>query len=124
MRDKSSRYGGSERQGQSLVLRARDKATLEAADVAIGQQFAELDLVQGGTAPNFTLTATLKPAAELDIQAQALKQNITTLHNRINELGVSEPVIQQQVLDRIVVQLPGVQDTATAKDILGRTATL
>ena len=58
------------------------------------------------------------------MQDQALKQNITTLHNRINELGVAEPVIQQQGLDRIVVQLPGVQDTAKAKDILGRTATL
>jgi preprotein translocase subunit SecD len=57
-------------------------------------------------------------------RTQALKQNITTLHNRINELGVAEPVIQQQGLDRIVVQLPGVQDTAKAKDILGRTATL
>ena len=58
------------------------------------------------------------------MQEQALKQNIVTLHNRINELGVAEPVIQQQGLDRIVVQLPGVQDTAKAKDILGRTATL
>jgi preprotein translocase subunit SecD len=54
----------------------------------------------------------------------ALKQNITTLHNRINELGVAEPVIQQQGADRVVVQLPGVQDTARAKDIIGRTATL
>ena len=58
------------------------------------------------------------------MQEQALKQNMVTLHNRINELGVAEPVIQQQGLDRIVVQLPGVQDTAKAKDILGRTATL
>ena len=124
LRDKSIRYGGIERDGQSLVLRARDQATLDAADRAIGQDFAELDLTQGGTVPNLTLTATLKKAAELDIQAQALKQNITTLNNRINELGVAEPVIQQQGLDRIVVQLPGVQDTAKAKDILGRTATL
>jgi preprotein translocase subunit SecD len=124
LRDKSIRYGGIERDGQSLVLRARDQATLDAADRAIGQDFAELDLTQGGTVPNLTLTARLKQAAELDIQAQALKQNITTLHNRINELGVAEPVIQQQGLDRIVVQLPGVQDTAKAKDILGRTATL
>jgi preprotein translocase subunit SecD len=68
--------------------------------------------------------ATIKPEALRKVQEQALKQNITTLHNRINELGVAEPVIQQQGLDRIVVQLPGVQDTAKAKDILGRTATL
>jgi preprotein translocase subunit SecD len=72
----------------------------------------------------FKLTATIKPEAARKVQEQALKQNITTLHNRINELGVAEPVIQQQGLDRIVVQLPGVQDTAKAKDILGRTATL
>ena len=58
------------------------------------------------------------------MQEQALKQNITTLHNRVNELGVAEPVIQQQGADRVVVQLPGVQDTAKAKDIIGRTATL
>jgi preprotein translocase subunit SecD len=70
------------------------------------------------------ISATLKPVAARTVQDQALKQNITTLHNRINELGVAEPVIQQQGLDRIVVQLPGVQDTAKAKDILGRTATL
>ncbi len=68
--------------------------------------------------------ATIKPEALRKVQEQALKQNITTLHNRINELGVAEPVIQQQGLDRIVVQLPGVQDAAKAKDILGRTATL
>ncbi len=70
------------------------------------------------------LRAAIKPEALRKVQEQALKQNITTLHNRINELGVAEPVIQQQGLDRIVVQLPGVQDTAKAKDILGRTATL
>jgi preprotein translocase subunit SecD len=68
--------------------------------------------------------ASLKPEAQKRIQEFAVKQNITTLHNRINELGVAEPVIQQQGADRIVVQLPGVQDTAKAKDILGRTATL
>jgi preprotein translocase subunit SecD len=73
---------------------------------------------------DFKLTATIKPEAARKVQEQALKQNMVTLHNRINELGVAEPVIQQQGLDRIVVELPGVQDTAKAKDILGRTATL
>jgi len=72
----------------------------------------------------YRLTAFIKPESARRIQDQALKQNIVTLHNRINELGVAEPVIAQQGLDRIVVQLPGVQDTAKAKDILGRTATL
>ena len=77
-----------------------------------------------GAGDNLTLVATLSPAAQKEIQDNALKQNITTLHNRVNELGVAEPVIQQQGADRIVVQLPGVQDVARAKQILGRTATL
>jgi preprotein translocase subunit SecD len=79
--------------------------------------------IPGGSG-DLTLVGALKPTSERAIQEQALKQNITTLHNRINELGVAEPVIQQQGLDRVVVQLPGVQDTAKAKDIIGRTATL
>src|SRR3546814_7860677 len=66
----------------------------------------------------------LTDIAVTQVQTNALKQNITTLHNRINELGVAEPIIQQQGADRIVVQLPGVQDVAKAKEILGRTATL
>jgi preprotein translocase subunit SecD len=68
--------------------------------------------------------ATLKPEAHQDIPGDAVKQNIATLHKRINELAVAEPVIQQQGADRIVVQLPGVQDVAKAKDMIGRTATL
>jgi preprotein translocase subunit SecD len=79
------------------------------------------EAVQGDTT---VMTATIKPDAARRVQEQALKQNMVTLHNRINELGVAEPVIQQQGVDRIVVQLPGVQDTARAKEILGRTATL
>ncbi len=82
--------------------------------------FTEQDL----GANELRLIATLKPEAVKRTQEFALKQNITTLHNRINELGVAEPVIQQQGADRVVVQLPGVQDTAKAKEILGRTATL
>ena len=90
----------------------------------IKDQFAELQTVAVSQNGELKLHATLLAQAAKKIQEQALKQNITTLHNRINELGVSEPVIQQQGIDRIVVQLPGVQDTAKAKDILGRTATL
>ena len=87
-------------------------------------QFPDLAVTTAPDGSELRLTATIKPEAARRVQDQALKQNITTLHNRINELGVSEPVIQQQGIDRIVVQLPGVQDTAKAKDILGRTATL
>ena len=81
-------------------------------------------MVEAPDGTDYKLSATIKPEAARRIQDQALKQNMVTLHNRINELGVAEPVIQQQGIDRLVVQLPGVQDTAKAKDILGRTATL
>jgi preprotein translocase subunit SecD len=90
----------------------------------LAEQFADLQTIDAADGAEFKMTATIRPEAARKVQEQALKQNITTLHNRINELGVAEPVIQQQGLDRIVVQLPGVQDTAKAKDILGRTATL
>jgi len=124
LREKNIRHGGISRQGNTVEVRVRDAATLEAARRVVTEQFADLqttDVVEGA---ELKLLATLKPQAARLVQEQALKQNITTLHNRINELGVAEPVIQQQGLDRIVVQLPGVQDTAKAKDILGRTATL
>jgi len=124
LREKNIRHGGISRNGQSIELRFRDVATRDAARRVLADQFAELDAVETQDGTDYKLTASLKPQAARTVQDQALKQNITTLHNRINELGVAEPVIQQQGLDRIVVQLPGVQDTAKAKDILGRTATL
>ena len=102
----------------------RDEATLTAARNLVADQFPDLVATTGPDGDGFKLRATIKPEALRKVQEQALKQNMVTLHNRINELGVAEPVIQQQGLDRIVVQLPGVQDTAKAKDILGRTATL
>jgi preprotein translocase subunit SecD len=124
LREKDVRHGGITRAGSSIEVRARDAQTLEAARAVVQDQFPDLELAPAATDGDLRLTLTLKPQAALAVQDQALKQNITTLHNRINELGVSEPVIQQQGVDRIVVQLPGVQDTAKAKDILGRTATL
>ena len=127
LRDKNIRHAGIRRDGSAIELRLRDAETQRAAQNLLADQFPDLQLAEAdaaGTGTELTLRATLKPEAARRIQEQALKQNITTLHNRINELGVAEPVIQQQGLDRIVVQLPGVQDTAKAKDILGRTATL
>jgi preprotein translocase subunit SecD len=124
MRDKNIRHGGIAREGNALVVRFRDAETRDKARGAIADNQPDLEPVEGQDGADFKLTATLKPTAQKRIQDFALKQNITTLHNRINELGVAEPVIQQQGADRIVVQLPGVQDTAKAKDILGRTATL
>jgi len=124
LREKDVRHGGIVRNGQSIEVRLRDAQQLAAARRIITDQLAELQVSEAADGSEFRLTATIKPESARKVQEQALKQNITTLHNRINELGVAEPVIQQQGLDRIVVQLPGVQDTAKAKDILGRTATL
>lgn len=124
MRDKNIRHGGINRDGQAIEIRLRDDASMTATRNLITDQFPDLQVAEASTGADGRLRATIKPESLRKVQEQALKQNITTLHNRINELGVAEPVIQQQGLDRIVVQLPGVQDTAKAKDILGRTATL
>ncbi|MDP9900272.1 protein translocase subunit SecD [Variovorax ginsengisoli] len=123
-RDKGIRGSAVNRNGQTLEVTFRDAASLAAAKDVVRDQFQDLSTVDSQDGTNFKLTASIKPEAARRLQDAALKQNITTLHNRINELGVAEPVIQQQGIDRIVVQLPGVQDTAKAKDILGRTATL
>ena len=124
LRDKNIRHGGISRDGQNIDIRVRDEATLTATRNLIADQFTDLQVTSTPDGSEFKLRAAIKPEATRKVQEQALKQNMVTLHNRINELGVAEPVIQQQGLDRIVVQLPGVQDTAKAKDILGRTATL
>jgi len=124
LREKNIRHGGISRNAQAIDIKVRDSETLAAAKALIQDQFPDLQTVDVAEGTEYKLTASIKPEAARRIQDQALKQNMVTLHNRINELGVAEPVIQQQGLDRIVVQLPGVQDTAKAKDILGRTATL
>jgi preprotein translocase subunit SecD len=124
LREKGLRHGGISRNGQTAELRLRDQASVEAVNNLVREHFPDLQTRVEPEGSEFKLVASIKPEAVRRVQDQALKQNILTLHNRINELGVAEPVIQQQGLDRIVVQLPGVQDTAKAKDILGRTATL
>lgn len=126
LRDKNLRHAGVTRDGNNVEIRFRDRETLTAARNLLSDQLPDL---QWSDAPapdgsDFRLSGVLKPEAARLVQETAVKQNITTLHNRVNELGVAEPVIQQQGLDRVVVQLPGVQDTAKAKDIIGRTATL
>ncbi|MBK7237092.1 MAG: protein translocase subunit SecD [Sterolibacteriaceae bacterium] len=124
LRDKGVRHGGVAREGNSVLVKFRDAETRDKGRNAITDSTADLQLSERQDGADFTLVGTLSPQSQNRIQEFAVKQNITTLHNRINELGVAEPVIQQQGSDRIVVQLPGVQDTAKAKDILGRTATL
>ena len=124
LRDKNLRHAGIARDGNTVELRFRDKATLDAARNLLNDQLPDLVWTETAETDGFKLSGALKPQAARAVQDAALKQNITTLHNRVNELGVAEPVIQQQGADRVVVQLPGVQDTAKAKDIIGRTATL
>ncbi len=113
-------YAGVAREGQGVQVKFSDAEQLAKAEKILNKEFPDLTF----KTTDQTVTASLSLAAQTRIQDFALKQNIQTLHNRINELGVAEPVIQQQGLDRVVVQLPGVQDTAKAKEILGRTATL
>jgi preprotein translocase subunit SecD len=124
LRDKNIRHAGITRNGNIVDVRFRDAATLQQALALLNDTQPDLQWDQRSEGGDFILSGSLKAQAARAVQEAALKQNITTLHNRVNELGVSEPVIQQQGIDRVVVQLPGVQDTAKAKDIIGRTATL
>jgi preprotein translocase subunit SecD len=124
LRDQNIAYSGVSRDGRVLSVRFRDAETRGKGEAELKQRFADYALTDKDERGEFLLQAALKPEAEKRIQDSAVQQNLVTLRNRVNELGVAEPVIQQQGADRVVVQLPGVQDTARAKDILGRTATL
>ena len=124
LREKKVRYTGIEREGDHVNMRFRDAEQLAGARRAIEETYPDLQLDESMVGEEYALSGSLKKPAQIKTQEFALKQNLTTLRNRVNELGVAEPVIQQQGIDRIVVQLPGVQDTAKAKEILGRTATL
>ena len=124
LRDKNLRHAGITRDGNTVDVRFRDRETVNAARALLQEQLPDLQWLETPDGTDIKLSGSLKPEAAKRVQDTAITQNITTLHNRVNELGVAEPVIQQQGPDRVVVQLPGVQDTAKAKDIIGRTATL
>ena len=124
LRNDKIRYGRISREGNVVTVHFVTRDQRDAAANKLGTLFTDLLFASEDQTEGFSLTARLRPEAEKQVQEFALQQNITTLRNRVNELGVAEPVIQQQGSNRIVVQLPGVQDTAKAKDILGRTATL
>lgn len=124
LRDHKIRHAGIVRVGDTLEISFRNEQDLEAAMDVLRNRQTDLTFAKEDQNGKFMIRATMSQKAMSDVQSYALKQNVATLHNRINELGVAEPVIAQQGADRIVVQLPGVQDTAKAKDILGRTATL
>jgi len=124
LREKKVIYAGIAREGQNVAVRFRDVGERARAFQEIDKAFPDLQVREIDAGSESRLVANLKPEAQKRIQDGAVQQNITILRNRVNELGVAEPIVQQQGADRVVVQLPGVQDTARAKDILGRTASL
>ena len=124
LREKTVRHTGITREGQTVRVRFRDAQMRDRARQILLASLPDLNLVERDDGQDLLLVGTIKPEVQKRLQETALQQNIGTLHKRVNELGVAEPVIQQQGADRIVVQLPGVQDTSRAKEILGRTATL
>jgi preprotein translocase subunit SecD len=119
-----ARSSGINREGNSVAVRFRDEAARAKAQQIIERSFSDLQFVRQESNNEYLLLGTLKQDSQKRIQDFAIQQNLSTLRNRVNELGVAEPIVQQAGADRIVVQLPGVQDTAKAKEILGRTATL
>jgi preprotein translocase subunit SecD len=124
LREKRIAYSGVTREDQRIIVKFRDRAARDKGAEEIGRGAGEFDLKSQDDAAEFRVVASLKQQSLIATEKATVEQNITTLRNRVNELGVSEPIVQQQGTDRIVVQLPGIQDTARAKDILGRTATL
>jgi len=124
LRDKNVRHAGIARSGDNIEITFRDAETRAKARTVLGDDLRELVLTDTGTGEDLKLVGTLQPTALKQTVEDAVQQNITTLSKRVNELGVAEPLIQRQGADRIVVQLPGVQDVSRAKDIIGKTATL
>lgn len=124
LRDKNVRHAGIARAGDAVEVRFRDAETRDRARDILTGQLNDLVLQDAGEGEDLRLLARFRPEALRGTVEEAVKQNISTLSKRVNELGVAEPVIQRQGADRIVVQLPGVQDVSRAKDIIGRTATL
>ncbi|OOY35031.1 protein translocase subunit SecD [Solemya velum gill symbiont] len=124
LREAKLRYTSVKAGENGVLIRFKDEEQRDQAELKVGNEFRQLKLFTDDDGANFTLTVNLTEADRRAISKFALEQNITTLRNRVNALGVSEPVIQQQGDRRIVVQLPGVQDPGRVKDILGATATL
>ena len=124
LREQSIPYSGASRDDNSVTIKFRDAETRSKGMNELKSRFNGMDFNDSDSSSDFKLVVTFKPQEVQVIQKAAVQQNLTTLRNRVNELGVAEPVIQQQGFDRIIVQLPGMQDTTRAEAILGRTATL
>ena len=124
LRDKNVRHAGIERVGDAIEINFRDDATRQKAKNVLSGQLADVVYADSGEGTELKTRVSLKPTALKQTIDEGVKQNISTLSKRVNELGVAEPIIQQQGPDRIVVQLPGVQDVARARAVIGRAATL
>ena len=124
LRREKVNYFGISRNSQEVEVKFESASEMDRALQVLKKDYPDLTYSNSTNGKEQLLTASIGEATKKKIQEFALKQNLQTLHNRINELGVAEPIVQQQGFDRIVVQLPGVQDTARAKELLGRTATL
>lgn len=124
LREHKISYTGLEKLEKKLILKFRDSESRTKAQAELKTNYPDLGFSEEQVDSRYHLIAIIKPEAQVRMQDSAVMQNITTLRNRVNELGVAEPIIQKAGADRVIVQLPGVQDTAKAKDILGRTATL
>jgi preprotein translocase subunit SecD len=124
LRTQKIRYSGVRRSGDRVEILFRDEADQEKAIAHLRRQNADLTFNSEQKGDDFLILATLSEAKIKEVKKYALEQNITIIRNRVNELGVAEPLVQQQGAERIVVELPGIQDTARAKEILGATATL
>ncbi|MDE2389762.1 MAG: protein translocase subunit SecD, partial [Betaproteobacteria bacterium] len=120
LREQKISYAGVEKHGKKLILKFRDAESRAKAATELKSNYPDLGLKEENLDSRYHLIASIKPEAITRMQESAVLQNITTLRNRVNELGVAEPIIQKAGIDRVIVQLPGVQDTAKAKDILGR----
>ena len=124
LRKEKIRYRSFELKGQQIIGRFRNEAQVEQANRFVRENFRDLQpQFKQGQNP-LTLVLELSEIASSQIEDNAIKQNLTSLRNRVNELGVSEPLVSRQGKNRIVVELPGVQDTAEAKRIIGKTANL
>ena len=126
LREEGIRYISVRREGSGLLvlLRSAEERDRTLNVMRSDQSLQGLDASEVSSGDKFGISATVQEQQLIDLQQTALKQNITTLRNRVNEIGVAEPIIQQQGADRVVVQLPGLQDTVEAKKIIGATATL
>lgn len=124
LRTQKIRYSGVRRVGDKVQVVFRDEGDQERAVTHLRRQNPDLTFTTEQKGDEFILMAGLSEAKIKEVKKYALEQNITIIRNRVNELGVAEPLVQQQGAERIVVELPGIQDTARAKEILGATATL